>query len=172
MVLLVKRKEERKKNYKALFSLYLSFILNKRTIIAILISLSFLIGSLWFISNVEEETEYLANPLSFHQAYFNLALLIIGILNGIIISFLVLNVSINSLSFDLLFVSYIKRTRLSLIKLLTILIIIFMLLTFEFAIIVLISLIKFSMFKITNEFVLSFYFNYIVIIFETLVIAF
>jgi len=164
----VKRNEKRKKNYKSLIFLYLSFILNKKTIIAIIISLLFLTGSLVFISNIENETDYLISPLSFHQSYFNLSILIMEILNGILIAFFVLNLSINSLSFDTLFVSYVKRTKLALIKLIVVILLLFILLIIEFGIIMLIALLRFSLFKLTKELAITFLYNYIAMIFEAL----
>ena len=165
----MKRKEEKRFNPKALFYLYLNFILNKKTIIAILLSLSFLALSLFYISRIDDEAIYLANLLNYHQSYFNLSLLIINILNGILISFLVINLSINSLNFDILFISYVKRYKLSLIKLITIFIILFIILCFEFGIMALISLINFKCYKLSNETILSFFYNYISIIFEALI---
>ena len=165
----MRRKEEKRNNLKALFNLYLNYILNKKTLIAILLSLIFLSTILFFISRIEDVTDYLINPLRYHQSYFNLALLIINMLNGIIIAFLVLNLSINSLSFDVLFIPYVKRMKLSIIKLIVIFVILFILLTFEFSIIMLIALINFKNYKITNELTLSFYYNYISLIFEALV---
>lgn len=164
----MKRNEKRKKNYKSLIFLYLSFILNKKTIIAIIISFLFLTSSLFFISNIENETDYLISPLSFHQSYFNLSLLIMEILNGILIAFFVLNLSINSLNFDTLFVSYVKRMKLSLLKLIVIILILFVLLILEFGIIMLIALIRFNLFKITNDLTLTFFYNFIVMLFEAL----
>ena len=163
------KKEEKRKNFKALFSLYGSFILNLKTIIAIFISLSILALALYYLSRIDDMKSYMANPLIYHESYFNLSILIINLLNGILIAFFALNISINSLSFDILFIPYVRRGRLSIIKLLTIFIILFILLTLEFIIISLIALFQFKCYKMDYNFVISFYYSYISIIFEALV---
>ena len=163
------KKEEKRKNLKSLFSLYGSFILNFKTIIAIIISLIILACALYYLSRIDDSKNYMENPLIYHQSYFNLAILIINLLNGVLIAFLVMNISINSLSFDILFIPYIKREKISIIKLLTIFIILFILLTMEFIIISLIALIQFKCYKIDFNFVLSFYYSFISLIFETLI---
>lgn len=165
----MRKKEEKRKNLKALVSLYSSFILNIKTIIAIIISLSFLAVALIYLSKIDDNVSYMANPILYHQSYFNLAILIISMLNGILISFFVLNISINSLSFDVLFISFVKRTKLSLIKLITIFIILFLLLALEFIIIMLIALLQFKCYKITKDVVITFSYSFISIAFEALI---
>ncbi len=162
------RKKEERKNNKSLISLYFSFLFDKKTLIAILITLILLSISLIFIFKVDKDEYYLENYLNYHQSYFNLSLLIIGILNGILISFFVINLSIYSTNFDCLFISYIKREKISIIKIITILIALFLLLTIEFIIIVFIGLLKYNHFKISKDFIITFYYNYLAMIFEVI----
>ena len=165
----MRKKEERKNNPNVLINLYLNFLLNKKIMIIMSILMFFLIISLIYISKIDNEIDYLGNPNSFHQSYFNLALLLINILNSVLISFFVINLSINSLNFDILFISYIKRYKLSIYKLLTIFLIMLLILLIEFVIIMLIALLRFKLYVLSNMAILTFLYNYIAVIFELLI---
>lgn len=132
-----------------LASLYLSYIFNKITLIIFLVSLIFIILSLLFLCNpFLEIEEYVLNPDSYHLNYFRQGLFILSIFNGIIVSTLVILLSIQSNSFDALFIGRMKRIRISLSKLIVIGVIFILLALFEFFILYLYPILIFPNYKI------------------------
>lgn len=132
-----------------LATLYLSYIFNKITLIIFLVSLLFIILSLLFLCNpFLDLNEYIINPESYHQNYFHQGLFILSIFNGIIVSTLVILLSIQSNSFDSLFIGRMKRIRISLSKLIVISVIFLLLALFEFFILYLYPILIFPNYKI------------------------
>ena len=116
-----------------LATLYLSYIFNKITLIIFCIALLFIVLSLLFLANpFLDIEEYILNPEAFHQNYFKEGLFILEIFNGIIIATLVILLSIQSNSFDALFIGRMKRIRISLSKIIVISVILLFLSLFEF----------------------------------------
>ena len=143
-----------KKNYKlnSLISLYISHIFQKGTIIVFLSSLLLMVTFLIIISSPWiENTTYLLSANEIHKSYLEQGIFIIQVFNSIIIALLVLQLFINSNSFDTLFISYVKRKNIVYMKLLSILTILFIIILFEIIILYLIPTLRFSLFKIELE---------------------
>ena len=103
----MKNKREEKTNFISMCSLYNSFILQKNTIIILLITLLLFGVGLYFFSNPGFLIEdYLKAKADFHLAYFSQGLFIIQILNSIIIVSLCYNYSIKSTNFDVIFLFF------------------------------------------------------------------
>ena len=115
MVKFMKRKKEC--SIIDLSTLYLSYIFNKITLIIFLVAIIFIVLALLFLANPNLDLEeYILNPSSFHQNYFVQSLFILEIFNGIIIQTLVILLSIQSNSFDALFIGRMKRIRIGFLR--------------------------------------------------------
>lgn len=111
-------KKRRGYRYNSLVNLYLGHMLQKSTIIVFTISIIFILGCAYLVSNPWlEEIDYIASYNDFHQLYLSQLMLIIQIFNGIICATLVINLTLQSSSFDILFVSYLSRKRVCIAKL-------------------------------------------------------
>ncbi len=141
---------EKKKNYRmtSLVSLYLNYIFQKTTLIILLISLLLMVTILIIIANPSlSQTDYLMGYKDIHNSYFEQALFVIQVFNSIIVTTVVITVIINSISFDSLFVSYVPRYVICIAKILAITIIIFGITLFEVAIVYLVPLLKYDLYK-------------------------
>ena len=133
----------------SLISLYISYIFQKGTIIIFSISLLLMLVFLILISNPwMNNTTYLLSSKDIHKAYLEQGIFIIQVFNSVIIAILVIQLFINSNSFDTLFISYAKRKNIVYMKLISILIILFIIILFEVIILYLIPTIRYSLFKI------------------------
>ena len=111
----------------SLISLYISYIFQKGTIIIFSISLLLMLVFLILISNPwMNNTTYLLSSKDIHKAYLEQGIFIIQVFNSVIIAILVIQLFINSNSFDTLFISYAKRKNIVYMKLISILIILVM----------------------------------------------
>ena len=157
----------KKNNIIKLSSLYLNFSFQKVTIIIFSLSLILMTTFMFIISNpwITNE-EYLLNYEGFHDNYFRLSLLIIEIFNGIIIASFIITLIINANSFDFLFISNNKRMYLSISKIITLLLILFALTLFEFIILNVVALIRYSLYKININSILILLFIFLSMIFE------
>ena len=163
----MKNKKEKKTNLLSLCNLYLSFILQKSTIIILLIILIILGISLYFVSNPNFIiSDYLKSKNDFHEAYFSLSIFIVQILNSIIIVSLCYNICIKSPSFDIIFISYNSRKKISIAKIIPSIFILFTLLLIEMIIIISIPLFFYPSFKISINLLLSFIYLYIIMLLE------
>ena len=157
----------KKNNIIKLSSLYLNFSFQKVTIIIFSLSLILMTTFMFIISNpwITNE-EYLLNYEGFHDNYFRLSLLIIEIFNGIIIASFIITLIINANSFDFLFISNNKRMYLSISKIITLLLILFALTLFEFIILNVVALTRYSLYKININSILILLFIFLSMIFE------
>ncbi len=157
----------KKNNIIKLTSLYLNFTFQKVTIIIFSLSLILMTIFMFIISNpwITNE-EYLLNYEGFHDNYFRLSLLIIEIFNGIIIASFIITLIINANSFDLLFISNNKRMYLSISKIITLVLILFALSLFEFIILNVVALTKYSLYKININSILILLFIFLSMVFE------
>ena len=157
----------KKNNIIKLTSLYLNFTFQKVTIIIFSLSLILMTIFMFIISNpwITNE-EYLLNYEGFHDNYFRLSLLIIEIFNGIIIASFIITLIINANSFDLLFISNNRRIYLSISKIITLVLILFALSLFEFIILNVVALTKYSLYKININSILILLFIFLSMIFE------
>lgn len=157
----------KKNNALKLTSLYTNFSFQKITIIILSISLISMVLFMFIISNpwISNE-EYLLNYEGFHDNYFRLSLLIIEIFNGIIIASFVITLIINANSFDFLFISNNKRMYLSISKIITLLLIFMALTLFEFIILNVVALLKYSLYKININSILILLFIFLSMLFE------
>jgi len=157
----------KKNNIIKLSSLYLNFSFQKVTIIIFSLSLILMTTFMFIISNpwITNE-EYLLNYEGFHDNYFRLSLLIIEIFNGIIIASFIITLIINANSFDFLFISNNKRMYLSISKIITLLLILFALTLFEFIILNVVALARYSLYKININSILILLFIFLSMIFE------
>ncbi len=157
----------KKNNIIKLSSLYLNFSFQKVTIIVFSLSLILMTTFMFIISNpwITNE-EYLLNYEGFHDNYFRLSLLIIEIFNGIIIASFIITLIINANSFDFLFISNNKRMYLSISKIITLLLILFALTLFEFIILNVVALARYSLYKININSILILLFIFLSMIFE------
>lgn len=139
-----------KKKYKlsSLVEFYINYIFQKTTILIFGISLILMVLILLLMTNNgNDEAFYLMSSYDIHKSYFEKALLIITIFNGIIISTIVITLIIYSNSFDSLFISYIPRNVICIAKILSIFIVVLIITLIEVGIIYLIPLIKYKLYK-------------------------
>ncbi len=160
-------KQEKKSRFLSLCNLYNSFILQKSTLIILIITLILFGVGLYYFSNPSFLIEdYLKSKNDFHQSYFSQGLFIIQILNSIIIVSLCYNFSIKSINFDVLFLSFNSRKKITLAKIITSAFIMLMFLLLEMIIMLLIPLIIYPSFKLSIDLLLTFLYLYIIMLFE------
>ena len=141
-----------KYNIKSLINLYISYIFQKGTIIILIGSLLLMTLFLVIVSNPWlPNTDYLLSYKDIHRGYLEQGIFIIQVFNSVIISAIVIQIIINSNSFDTLFISYIPRKNIVIIKLLSLLIILLALILFEVLILFIIPLFRYSMYKMEIE---------------------
>ena len=143
----MKRKKEM--NSLKLSFLYLDYIFNLVTIIIFSIAIIFLVLSLLFLANpLLDIQEYLKNSESFHKNYFDQAILILQIFNGVLVTTIVILLMIQSQSFDALFIGSNKRIKISVAKIITGIILFLTLALIEFIILYFYPLVIFKNFKL------------------------
>ena len=163
----MKEKQEKKSSFLSLCNLYNSFILQKSTLIILIITLILFGVGLYYFSNPGFLIEdYLKSKNDFHQSYFSQGLFIIQILNSIIIVSLCYNFSIKSINFDVLFLSFNSRKKITLAKIITSAFIMLIFLLLEMIIMLLIPLIIYPSFKLSIDLLLTFLYLYIIMLFE------
>lgn len=163
----MKNKEEKRSSFIALCNLYNSFILQKSTIIILFVTLIVFGAGLYYFTNPSFLLEdYLKSKNDFHASYFSQGLFVIQVLNSIIIVSLCYNFSIKSISFDVLFLSFNSRKKLSLAKIITSAFIMLVFLLLEMLIMLTIPLIIYPSFKISIDLLLTFLYLYIIMLFE------
>lgn len=115
-----------------LLRLYLSYHFNK--IFCILLAIIFIlwIGILLLNTNIPfKMDDYIKNPNSYHQYYYQQSFFFLNMINGVVVAFLVgIEVTTES-KFDVLFVSYIPRPRIVLIRIVSNLILLIVIVTYE-----------------------------------------
>lgn len=140
------------KNYKisSLVSLYLNYIFQKTTLIILSISLLLMAIILIILSNPSiDNINYLFSYKDIHKAFFEQAIFVINIFNGIIVTTIVISLIINSISFDNLFVSYVPRYIICISKIITAIIILALVVLFEVIILFLIPLINYDLYNLS-----------------------
>lgn len=142
-------KKRKKIRYSSLIDLYIGYMFQKSSIIILLVSVFVMGVCAYFISNPwMEEVEYLASYKDYHQCYFSQLLLIVQIFNCIICTTLVIILSLNSHSFDILFTSHISRKRICICKILSLMLIILIIAIVEVLIIYGVGLLRYSRLEI------------------------
>ncbi len=156
-----------KYNIKSLINLYISYIFQKGTIIILIGSLLLMTLFLIIVSNPWlPNTDYLLSYKDIHRGYLEQGIFIIQVFNSVIISAIVIQIIINSNSFDTLFISYIPRKNIVIVKLLSLLIILLALILFEVLILFIIPLFRYSLYKMEIENIIIIPYLLICIIFE------
>jgi len=142
----------RKKRILTLVNLYLRYALQKVTIIILCISLILMLLMLILLSRPNlNYSDYLVNYKDIHNNYFSNSILIIQIFNSIISVTLIIMLMYLSNSFDILFISNIKRKDLCIVKIIVLTMIISILILFEVFILYLIPLTRYKLFKFNNK---------------------
>ena len=139
-----------KNKYKStsLIGLYISYLFQKATLIIMGISLVAMIVFLVIISNPWiDNTSYLLSSNDIHRGYLEQGIFVIQVFNSIILATIVIQLFINSSSFDALFISYISRKRICILKLVSVLIIISILILFEVLVLYFIPTFRYSLYK-------------------------
>ncbi len=133
---------------QSLIGLYISYLFQKLTLIIFGIAIISMMIILIVLSNPWlENTNYLLSAADIHRGYFEQGIFVIQVFNSIIIATIVIQLFINSSSFDALFLSYIPRNKLCIIKLLALSIIISLLILFEVLALYLIPILRYSQYK-------------------------
>ena len=159
--------KKRKKQLLSLTSLYLCLVSSKITLIIFIIG--FILSGLFltFIANpMMDNMVYLSNYNDIHNSYFNQSLFIIELFNSILLIAIIITLSINSNSFDSLFISYVKRNKIILSKLITLIIIILVIITFDSLILFSIPLILYQNYSLSIESLKIFLFLFLSLLFE------
>lgn len=139
-----------KKNYKlkSLIELYISYIFQKGTLIIFGISILLMLIFVILVSNpFLENQQYLLSAKDIHRGYFEQALFIIQVFNTVILSTIVIQIIINSTSFDALFISYVNRKNIAYSKIISLFIVLSLLILFEVLILYLVPIFRFSLYK-------------------------
>lgn len=137
--------KKRERQLLPLTSLYLCLISSKLTLIIFIIVFILSGLCLVFIANpTMDNMVYLASYNDIHMSYFNQSIFIIQLFNSVLLIAITLTLAINSNSFDSLFISYVKRTKIIVSKLLALLIIIAFIVILDSLILFLIPLILYQ----------------------------
>lgn len=137
------------KDFKRLSMLYLSYHLNKTTIIVLAIVLAIWGLVLYINTGFPLEMEsYLAAPKSFHTNYLEQSIFFLELIDGVLVSFLV-GAELSTLSlFDPMFVTNVSRIKIIFCKILANGIILVTLLFFQISMLYFIGLIAFPNYTI------------------------
>ena len=162
-------KREKELRIKTLINLYFDYIIQKSTLIVLILSFALMTGIFLLISKNLNVSSYIEQYNEIHILYIRQALLIIQIFNSVIITTFVIQLGIHSESFDVLFVSYISRKKICITKIIVLLIISFFIALFEMLIINIVGNISFNMYIISYKEILSSLYIFISIIFEGLI---
>lgn len=139
---------KRKTNILSLLKLYFNYCFNIKSIIILVVSLLIMSLTVFLLCNYSESKEYyLINYESIHLNYLNQSILIVEIINSFIIACLVNQITVSQASFDSLFVSYIDRIKISLIKIIAIFLLIILNIVVEVLIISLIGYFEYPYYK-------------------------
>jgi hypothetical protein len=161
----MKRRKEKK--LISLTSVYLNYTFQKATILVFSISLAFMVIALTVIANpMYDRNSYLLSPESYHQVYFNGALFVINLFNGIIITTISILLFLQSNSFDALFLPNTKRSKLLSIKILASVILFLLLSLFEFVLLYGIPLFLYSSYKMDISSMLTILYLFLGMIFD------
>ncbi|MBR6072628.1 MAG: hypothetical protein IKP77_07365 [Acholeplasmatales bacterium] len=164
-----------KKKYKlnSLIGLYISYIFQKGTIIIFGVSLLLMLIFLIIVANPWlENYQYLLSSKDIHRGYFEQAIFIIQVFNSVILATIVIQIAINSASFDSLFVSYISRKNIAIAKIFSLLIVLSLLILFEVLLLYMIPIFRYSLYKPEiNDLIVLFYLS-LSIIFELMLSMF
>lgn len=153
---------------RTLVSLNLALIFQKTTIIIYLIGITITGVCLFFIANpFMEDFTYLAGSNDIHISYFNQSLFIIELFNSIILIAIIINISISSNSFDSLFISYTKRGKIIIAKILALAIINLIIIALDSILLFGIPLILYSNYGLSIESLKMIGFLYLLIFFES-----
>ncbi len=129
-----------------------------------------MVGSIIFASNpFAESLDYLANPQDFHLMYFQQTMLLVQIFNSIMSTTLVIVMIHHSLSYDKIFISYIRREKICGVKFLLVFLILFYICFFEMIVVMGVGMIRFSKWILTPQEILSFFYLFLVLMFDTMV---
>jgi len=163
-------KEKRRYRNSGLIPIYFNNIFQKSTIIVFLISIGLMSISMVIAANPWlNQSDYLKYSNDFHLMYFEQGALLIQIFNSIIVSSLVISIVIQSNSFDTLFLSYISRSKICLIKFVNAAIILFILCLYEMTLFIGIGLLMYSNFIVEVTTLIGFLYLYIAMLFEMII---
>ena len=145
------------KRISKLFYLYINFIINKKTIISFILSLSLIFFVLLILSDLNlDKYQYLKYYENYHNEYFKNAIFAIMIFNSIFISSISLSFTIDTNKFDILFITNKERNIITTNKLLISLFLIIIFSFFEIILLYFIPLIRYDLYKINNNVFISF----------------
>ena len=147
----------RLKRFFKLFYLYLNFILNKKTIISFILSISLIFIILLIISDLNlDKYQYLKCYEEYHNEYFKNAIFAVMIFNTIFIASISISFTIDTNKFDILFITNKERSKIVTNKLLISLFLIMLFTFFEIIILYFVPLIRYDLYKINNNVFISF----------------
>ncbi len=145
------------KNFFKLSFLYIFFILQKKTIISFLLSLSLILVVLLVLSDLNlDKYQYLKCYEDYHHEYFKNAIFAIMIFNSIFIASISISFTIDTNKFDILFITNKERNIVTTNKLLISFLLIMLFTFFEIIILYLIPLIRYDLYKINNNVFITF----------------
>lgn len=157
-----------KKKIKSLklLKIYFNYCFSIKTLIILIVSLCLTTIAIYLLSSFDESMEYyLSNYKYIHEAYLNQSILIVEIINAFIIASIVNQVTVSQINFDSMFVSYIDRKRISLIKIISVFMFISLYIILEIIIISAIGFFEFPYYAYcSNGLMLMYYFILMAII--------
>ena len=163
-------KKEKSSNLISLIRLYLGYLFQKATIIIFSISLILMFLIILYISNIDLDMNiYLQSYDDIHFNYFSQSFFIIQLFNSIIVATITISLTINSTTFDTLFISHTSRIRICVSKILCSSIVLLLLNFYEIIIIMVIPLIRYPMFRLTSDMYLSFIYLFLSTVVETII---
>lgn len=162
--------QKRKYKISNLISLYLNNIFQKPILIVFLISILLMSACVLIASNPWlDSLDYLKSSNDFHLMYFQQGILIIQIFNSVIVSSLVISIVIHSSGFDALFISYIPRRNICIVKLINISFIILILALYEMILFIGVGLFVYPNFYPNLMTFIGFLYLYITMMFEVII---
>lgn len=141
---------KKKKNYKisSLVSLYLNYIFQKKILFILGLSLLIMVVILILIANPSlSSDEYLLSYNDIHVAYFEQSLFVVLLFNSVIITTIDIVIIIDSKPFDSLFLSYVPRYLICIVKLIVVFLTMLLIILIEVIALYLIPLIAYKLYK-------------------------
>lgn len=139
---------KKRTNSLSLLKLYFNYCINIKSLVILGVSLIIMTITILLLCKNSESTEYyLINYDAIHTNYLNQSVLIIEIVNSFIIACMVNQITVSQSSFDSLFVSYISRIEVSIIKIISILLLVFFYILIEVIIISVIGYFSYIYYK-------------------------
>lgn len=159
---------KKRRETSSLISLYFCLVFQKSTIFILFLGILLTATSLIIIANpFLDNTIYQESFSDIQKSYLTQSIFIIELFNSIILIALIIAININSSSFDFLFLSYISRTKICLSKIITIILIDFLITLINSIVLYAIPLILYDKFTFSTDLLILSCYLFLIFVFES-----